>query len=93
MAGKDAYDSKSGEEEHIITLPNNRQLAYAHNGPVTSRTVIIFFPDLFCVGSAPRVSETCRKLEAHLIALSPQEWEILAPGTNQCLTTSHSPKT
>lgn len=68
MAANDPYDSTLGEEEHILPLSNNRQLAYAHNGPATSRTVIIFFPGLFGVGSAPRVFESCRELQAHFIA-------------------------
>lgn len=68
MAANNPYDSTSGEEEHILPLSNNRQLAYAHNGPATSRTVIIFFPGLFGVGRAPRVSEACRDVQAHFIA-------------------------
>ncbi|KAJ5619433.1 hypothetical protein N7510_003417 [Penicillium lagena] len=70
MITKHVYDSLAGQEEHILPLTNNRQLAYAHNGPITSRTVVIFFPGLFGVGSVSRVSESCRSLAAHVIALT-----------------------
>ncbi|KAJ5167765.1 uncharacterized protein N7482_003359 [Penicillium canariense] len=66
-----AYDTEAGEKEHILTLPNNRQLAYAHNGPKTSRTVIIFFTGVLSVGTAHRVPEPCRAVGAHWISPTP----------------------
>lgn len=68
MSPPDAYNREKGEEEHILPLPNNRQLAYAHNGPPTSRTVILFFTGLMSVGTAPNVPESCRQLDAHWIS-------------------------
>ena len=62
------YDRKTGEKEHILILPDGRNLAYAHNGPTASRTVVLFFPGLFSVGSAPRIPEPCREIGAHWIA-------------------------
>jgi Alpha/beta hydrolase family len=63
-----AYDKAKGEEEHILYLPGGRQLAYAHNGPQTSRTIVIFFTGLMSVGSAPNVPAPCRELGVHWIA-------------------------
>lgn len=63
-----AYDKSKGEEEHILHLPCARQLAYAHNGPPTSRTIVIFFTGLMSVGSAPDVPLPCRRIGAHWIA-------------------------
>ncbi|KAJ5683508.1 hypothetical protein N7462_006673 [Penicillium macrosclerotiorum] len=65
------YDHASGEEEHILKLPNNRQIAYAHNGPKTSRTVVIFFTGIMSVGIAPRVPKPCREIGAHWISPTP----------------------
>ncbi|PTB64980.1 alpha/beta-hydrolase [Trichoderma citrinoviride] len=44
------------------------RIAYAHNGPPTSRTVIIFFVGIMGLGTAANVSEPCRELQAHWIA-------------------------
>lgn len=68
MAVDSQYEKKAGETEHILSLPDGRQLAYAHSGPKYSRTIVIFFTGLFSVGSAPRVPEPCRELGAHWIA-------------------------
>ncbi|KAJ5217859.1 uncharacterized protein N7469_011484 [Penicillium citrinum] len=62
------YDRIAGEQEHILILPDGRNLAYAHNGPTASRTVVLFFTGLFSVGSAPRIPEPCREIRAHWIA-------------------------
>lgn len=70
MAFSNAYDKTKVEEEHILPLPGNRQIAYAHNGPPTARTVVLFFSGLMSVGTAPRVPEPCRELGAHWIALT-----------------------
>ncbi|RFU76064.1 hypothetical protein TARUN_6179 [Trichoderma arundinaceum] len=47
MAKSTGYDSMAGRTEHILALPENRQLAYAHNGPAASRIIGIYFPGLF----------------------------------------------
>ena len=68
MTETDAYGTVKGEEEHILILPGNRQLVYAHNGPVTSRTVVLFFTGLMSVGTAPRCPAPCAQLGVHWIA-------------------------
>ncbi|KAF4957132.1 hypothetical protein FGADI_3352 [Fusarium gaditjirri] len=68
MASSDAYNREKGKEEHILLLPDNRQLAYAHNGPPTSRTVVLFFTGIMSVGTAPDVPVPCRTLEVHWIS-------------------------
>lgn len=62
------YDKVKGDEEHILSLPGDRQLAYAHNGPSKSRTVIIFFTGIMSVGTAANVPEACIDIEAHWIS-------------------------
>lgn len=62
------YDEVKGDEEHILLLPGSRQLAYTHNGPPTSRTIIIFFSGIMSVGTAANVPEPCRELQAHWIS-------------------------
>ncbi|OAA55761.1 hypothetical protein ISF_07866 [Cordyceps fumosorosea ARSEF 2679] len=60
------------EEQHILPLPSGRQLAYAVNGPSTSRTVVLFFSGLMSVGLAPHVPAPCRSLlRARWIAPTP----------------------
>ncbi|OAP57652.1 hypothetical protein AYL99_08390 [Fonsecaea erecta] len=68
MAAIDDYDRAKGEEEHILPLTGNRQLAYAHSGPVSSRTVVIFFTGIMSVGTAPNTPAPCRELGVHWIA-------------------------
>ncbi|KAL6849625.1 hypothetical protein ACO1O0_009167 [Amphichorda felina] len=63
----DSYNRAKGAEEHILDLGLGRQVAYAHNGPTASRTVVIFFSGLFSVGSAPDVPQPCRALGVHWI--------------------------
>jgi pimeloyl-ACP methyl ester carboxylesterase len=65
---EEAYNRTKGEEEHILCLPGGRRLAYANNGPSTSRTVVIFFSGMMSVGTAPVVPIPCRKLGMHWIA-------------------------
>lgn len=71
MSSSAAYDSAKGEEEHILPLPGGRQLAYAHNGPSASRTLVLFFSGLMSVGNAANVPEPCREINAHWIAPTP----------------------
>ena len=63
-----SYDKVKGDEEHILSLPGNRQLAYAHNGPSDSRTIILFFTGLMSIGNAREVPPPCRSMNAHWIA-------------------------
>lgn len=67
-SSSDSYDKNAGAEEHILDLGNGRQLAYAHNGPPTSRTVVLFFSGLMSVGTAAFVPDPCREQQAHWIA-------------------------
>jgi pimeloyl-ACP methyl ester carboxylesterase len=60
----DPYDKVNGDEEHILSLPGDRQLAYAQNGPPKSRTVILFFTGIMSVGTAAHVPESCRDIQA-----------------------------
>jgi len=62
------YDKAKGDEEHILALPDNRQIAYAHNGPTTSRTVVLFFSGIMSVGIAGNVPTPCRECGMHWIA-------------------------
>jgi pimeloyl-ACP methyl ester carboxylesterase len=62
------YNEALGKEEHILHLPNGRQLAYARNGPPTSRTLVLFFSGIMSVGIASDVPKSCREIEAHWIA-------------------------
>jgi pimeloyl-ACP methyl ester carboxylesterase len=64
----DWYDAEQGNAEHILALPNTRQLAYAHSGPVAARTVVLFFSGLMSVGTARDVPQPCRDVNAHWIA-------------------------
>jgi pimeloyl-ACP methyl ester carboxylesterase len=68
MSATDSYNTAAGREEHILKLPDGRVLAYAHNGPPKSRTVVIFFGGLFSIGTAPNVPEPLQKLGAHWIS-------------------------
>ncbi|KAJ6441506.1 Peroxisomal hydratase-dehydrogenase-epimerase [Purpureocillium lavendulum] len=68
MASSMPYDTDRGDEEHILDLPNDRRLAFAHNGPPTSRTVVLFFSGLMSVGTARDVPQPCRELGVHWIA-------------------------
>lgn len=68
MTETDWYDAEQGTGEHILPLPNSRQLAYAHNGPPHSRTVIVFFSGLMSVGNARDVPQPCRDINAHWVA-------------------------
>lgn len=68
MALSTAYNKAKGEEEHILHLPGGRQLAYAHNGPPKSRTIVIFFSGLMSVGNAADVPGPCRELGVHWIS-------------------------
>lgn len=68
MAASAAYDPVKGDEQNILKLPDGRQLAYAHNGPADSRTIVIFFSGLFSVGTAYSVPEPCKEINAHWIA-------------------------
>ncbi|CAH0047027.1 unnamed protein product [Clonostachys solani] len=58
------YDQIQGDEEHVLVLEDGRQLAYAKNGPPTSRVVVIFFTGLFSVGKAADVPAPLRELGA-----------------------------
>ncbi|KAL7815505.1 Alpha/Beta hydrolase protein [Trichoderma gracile] len=63
-----SYDAVKGDEEHILQLRGGRQIAFAHNGPPASRTVIIFFVGIMGVGTAANVPEPCREIQAHWVA-------------------------
>lgn len=65
------YNAAKGGEEHIIKLPDGRQLAYARNGPLRAKTVIIFFSGLMAVGTAYNVPEPCKKRGALWLAPTP----------------------
>lgn len=58
----------SGEREHTLPLPNNRQIAYADNGNRRSTTVVLFFSGYFSVGNASYIPATLRALDVHFVA-------------------------
>ncbi|GJN78236.1 hypothetical protein PLIIFM63780_001729 [Purpureocillium lilacinum] len=62
------YDAQRGDEEHVLDLGGGRQVAFAHNGPPASRTVVLFFSGLMSVGTARDVPEPCRDLGVHWIS-------------------------
>ncbi|KAM0519038.1 hypothetical protein ACHAPE_004031 [Trichoderma viride] len=64
----DPYDKLKGDEEHILPLAGGRQLAYAHNGPPRSRTIILFFTGIMSVGTAANVPEACSEIQARWIS-------------------------
>ncbi|ORX71721.1 alpha/beta-hydrolase [Basidiobolus meristosporus CBS 931.73] len=68
MANSTAYSTTNGGEEHTLQLSDGRQLAYAHNGPADSQTLVIFFSGLMSVGTAYEVPQPCRELGVHWIA-------------------------
>lgn len=59
------------ENEHLLPLPNGRQLAYASAGNTSSRTVFLFFSGLFSVGSISFQHPVVEKLDAHMLAPTP----------------------
>lgn len=67
MAEPNSYSKEKGAAEHILPLDHNRQLAYAHNGPPTSRTVILFFSGLMSIGDARNPPAPVQELGAHWI--------------------------
>lgn len=77
------YDKVKGDEEHVLSLPGDRQLAYAHSGPPNSRTIVLFFTGIMSVGTAANVPESCRELEAHWISPT-------LPGMGNTSTRDHS---
>ncbi|KAL6900053.1 hypothetical protein GGI43DRAFT_427774 [Trichoderma evansii] len=79
----ESYDKVKGNEEHILSLPGGRKLAYAHNGPSKSRTIVIFFPGIMSVGIAADVPEACREIQAHWISPT-------LPGMGNTSTRDHS---
>lgn len=64
----DPYDKVQGDKEHILLLPGDRQLAYAHNGSPKSRIVILFFTGIMSVGTAANVPESCSEIQARWIS-------------------------
>ncbi|KAI9167171.1 hypothetical protein HJFPF1_03296 [Paramyrothecium foliicola] len=68
MSHSDAYDRAKGEEEHILHLPGGRQLAYAHNGPPSSRIIVLFYSGLMSVGNASNVPAPCQRAGVHWVA-------------------------
>ncbi|UNI16461.1 hypothetical protein JDV02_002893 [Purpureocillium takamizusanense] len=68
MTSPAMYDAQKGDEEHILDLGGGRQLAFAHNGPPDSRTIVLFFSGLMSVGSAREVPVPCQELGVHWIS-------------------------
>jgi hypothetical protein len=67
-SASEVYDTNAGAQEHILHLENGRQLAYAYNGPLTSRIVILFFSGLMSVGNAAFVPTPCSNLQVLWVA-------------------------
>lgn len=57
----------------LLPLPDNRQLAYAHSGPVESPTVVLFFPGIFSIAKAPDPTD------AHSITVTLPGWGQSSP--------------
>jgi hypothetical protein len=68
MATTFAGEPLDGMEEHILLLPEGRQIAYARNGNPFGRIVVLFFAGLFSVGTAKDVPEPLRQLDTHWIS-------------------------
>ncbi|KAJ6784663.1 hypothetical protein PWT90_03226 [Aphanocladium album] len=79
MAFNESYSQDKGDVQHLLQLPNNRQVAYASNGPETAKTVVLFFSGIMAIGTARRVPEPCQKLSLRWIAPTP-------PGMGQSST-------
>ncbi|ATY61269.1 hypothetical protein A9K55_005470 [Cordyceps militaris] len=65
------YSKEKGDEQHLLALPNNRQVAYACNGPEAATTVVLFFSGLMSIGSARSVPAPCQRIGARWIAPTP----------------------
>lgn len=59
------FDVQAPEE--ILSLPDNRQIAFSQAGNASSKTVFLFFVGLFSVGSITSIPAPIRHLDAHLI--------------------------
>ncbi|KAL1412268.1 hypothetical protein Q8F55_000011 [Vanrija albida] len=59
------------DDEVILKLPAGRQIAYAHNGYPSSRTVILFFPGIFAVARAGDVLECVEREKLHYVTVTP----------------------
>lgn len=71
MDSKSQYSKEKGSRQNLLPLPNNRQLAYAYNGPTDAKTVILFFSGIMSIGLAHSVPEPCQSLNALWIAPTP----------------------
>ncbi|EPS34642.1 hypothetical protein PDE_09606 [Penicillium oxalicum 114-2] len=68
MSKAEFYYDVKGEGEHILALPDTRQMAYAQNRPPDTRIVALFFTGAPSVGSAVQVPTPCQKLSVHWVA-------------------------
>ncbi|BEJ14501.1 hypothetical protein CspHIS471_0402680 [Cutaneotrichosporon sp. HIS471] len=66
-----AADLKPRPNEHVIALPNGRQLEYAEGGNASSRVVFLFFSGLLSIGAVTDVPPAAQQLGAHFISPSP----------------------
>lgn len=65
------YCKEKGSVQHLLQLPNGRQIAYACNGPEKADTVVLFFSGIMSIGLAHDVPQPCRRLGARWIAPTP----------------------
>ncbi|TXT12765.1 uncharacterized protein COLE_03175 [Cutaneotrichosporon oleaginosum] len=66
-----ATNIKPRPNEHILALPNGRQLEYADGGDISSGVVFLFFSGLFSVGMVAELPYAVTRLGAHYISPSP----------------------
>ncbi|OAQ96758.1 hypothetical protein LLEC1_01424 [Akanthomyces lecanii] len=71
MAPSDEYSKQKGDAQHLLQLSNNRQIAYACNGPEAAGTVVLFFSGIMSIGMAHSVPQPCQRIKARWIAPTP----------------------
>ncbi|XWX02387.1 hypothetical protein V2A60_010424 [Cordyceps javanica] len=71
MAFNPDYSKQKGDVQHLLPLPDGRQVAYACNGPEAATTVILFFSGIMSIGLAHNVPAPCQRINARWIAPTP----------------------
>ncbi len=71
MTPENEYSKEKGDLQHLLRLSNNRQIAYACNGPEAARTAVIFFSGIMSIGLAHSVPQPCQQINARWIAPTP----------------------
>lgn len=71
MTSNSEFSKEQGSAQKLLQLPNNRQVAYACNGPSDAKTVVLFFSGIMSIGLAHNVPAPCRQIKCQWIAPTP----------------------